>query len=102
MAEQSGNMAEVLETLKSIEQSQSKLTAAVESISQRTAQAGLASSASLGADDNVKSEDNLAASSSSMRDADRRNSMGEPSLQAPATPSSPGQRSGFTSRIILT
>ncbi|GKT85159.1 GTP cyclohydrolase II [Colletotrichum tofieldiae] len=102
-----GCLAEVLSSLKSIQQTQSDLVAAVESLNHRYQQlagdtdvAALGPGSSLGeAPDRPRTPrrsetgavGDLAQSSSS-----------DLTLQAPAVPSSPSQRSGLTSRIILT
>ncbi|WDK11828.1 GTP cyclohydrolase II [Colletotrichum graminicola] len=102
-----GSLAEVLSSLKSIQQTQSDLVAAVDSLNQRYQQltgdadvAALGPSPSLGeaperphtpGRPETGAVGDLAQSSSS-----------DLKLQAPAVPSSPSQRSGLTSRIILT
>jgi len=102
-----GSLAEVLSSLKSIQQIQSDLVAAVDSLNQRYQQltgdtdvAALGPSPSLGEAPEIPhtpgrpetgAVGDLAQSSSS-----------DLKLQAPAVPSSPSQRSGLTSRIILT
>ncbi|KDN70989.1 putative GTP cyclohydrolase II [Colletotrichum sublineola] len=101
-----GSLAEVLSSLKSIQQTQSDLVAAVDSLNQRYQQlTGDADVAALGPGPSLGEaperlhtpgrpeagvHGDLAQSSSDLK------------LQAPAVPSSPSQRSGLTSRIILT
>ncbi|KAK2047680.1 GTP cyclohydrolase II [Colletotrichum somersetense] len=102
-----GSLAEVLRSLKSIQQIQSDLVTAVDSLNQRYQQltgdadvAALGPSPSLGefpegphtpGRPEAGAVGDLVQSSSS-----------DLKLQAPAVPSSPSQRSGLTSRIILT
>ncbi|KAF4876228.1 putative GTP cyclohydrolase URC1 [Colletotrichum siamense] len=95
-------LAQVLGSLRSIQQTQSDLVAAVESLTQRYHQlsgdanvaAALAPSPAIGvAPEALRTSD--AAGGSDQQSSDL-------TLQAPAIPSSPSQRSGLTSRIILT
>ncbi|OLN95448.1 Uracil-regulated protein 1 [Colletotrichum chlorophyti] len=104
------SLAQVLGALKSIQQTQSDLVAAVDSLTQRYHQlsgdadaAALAASPSLDATSQerprtpYRPDDGTTAAAGSTQ-----TSSSDLSLQAPAVPSSPGQRSGLTSRIILT
>ncbi|KAK2065774.1 GTP cyclohydrolase II [Colletotrichum caudatum] len=101
------SLAEVLSSLKSIQQTQSDLVVAVDSLNQRYQQlTGDADVAALGPSPSLGEAperphtpgrpeagavgDLIQSSSSDLK------------LQAPAVPSSPSQRSGLTSRIILT
>ncbi|KAJ0271519.1 hypothetical protein COL940_010972 [Colletotrichum noveboracense] len=95
-------LAQVLGSLRSIQQTQSDLVAAVDSLTQRYHQlsgdanvaAALAPSPAIGvAPEALRTSD--AAGGSDQQSSDL-------TLQAPAVPSSPSQRSGLTSRIILT
>ncbi|KAI8249761.1 putative GTP cyclohydrolase URC1 [Colletotrichum sp. SAR11_239] len=95
-------LAQVLGSLRSIQQTQSDLVAAVDSLTQRYHQlsgdanvaAALAPSPAIGvAPEALRTSD--AAGGSDQQSSDL-------TLQAPAIPSSPSQRSGLTSRIILT
>ncbi|KAI8293786.1 putative GTP cyclohydrolase URC1 [Colletotrichum sp. SAR11_59] len=95
-------LAQVLGSLRSIQQTQSDLVAAVDSLTQRYHQlsgdanvaAALAPSPAIGtAPEAPRTSD--AAGGSDQQSSDL-------TLQAPAVPSSPSQRSGLTSRIILT
>ncbi|KAH0426382.1 GTP cyclohydrolase ii [Colletotrichum camelliae] len=95
-------LAQVLGSLRSIQQTQSELVAAVNSLTQRYHQlsgdanvaAALAPSPAIGvAPEAPRITD--AAGGSDQQSSDL-------TLQAPAVPSSPSQRSGLTSRIILT
>lgn len=97
-------LAQVLSTLRSIQQTQSDLVAAVDSLNGRYDQlsgdvnvTGLGPSPSLA----VASEDPVTNDRPGAASDPAQNSP-ELALQAPAVPSSPSQRPGLTSRIILT
>ncbi|KAF9869445.1 putative GTP cyclohydrolase II [Colletotrichum karsti] len=98
-------LAQVLTSLRSIQQTQTDLVAAVDSLTQRYHQlsgdanvaAALDPSPSLGVSSDPPGTPNLPAAAGG---SDQQSS--DLTLQAPAVPSSPSQRSGLTSRIILT
>ncbi|EEY13899.1 conserved hypothetical protein [Verticillium alfalfae VaMs.102] len=97
-------LGDVLSTLKSIQLTQASLVTAVESLSRTVPQA--ATGATI--DARSAGPNDLDQSLDSNNVADLRASQHHvatsegPELQAPAVPSSPEQRSGFTSRIVLT
>lgn len=100
-----GSLAEVISSLKSIQQTQSDLVAAVDLLSQRYQQlpvdpdaATLGPNSSLG---EVPERTRTPEPSDTVGDS-AKSSSSDLALQAPAVPSSPSQRSGLTSRIILT
>ncbi|KZL82737.1 gtp cyclohydrolase ii, partial [Colletotrichum incanum] len=101
-----GCLAEVLSSLKSIQQTQSDLVAAVDSLNHRYQQlAGDADVTALGPSSSlVEAPDRPRTPGRSEAGAvgDSAQSSSDLTLQAPAVPSSPSQRSGLTSRIILT
>ncbi|PNH30855.1 hypothetical protein VD0002_g7618 [Verticillium dahliae] len=97
-------LGDVLSTLKSIQQTQASLVTAVESLSRTTPQAATGATTdarSAGPNDLNQSLDSSAVADLQASQHHVANSEG-PELQAPAVPSSPEQRSGFTSRIVLT
>ncbi|WQF80034.1 Putative GTP cyclohydrolase II, RibA, GTP cyclohydrolase II superfamily [Colletotrichum destructivum] len=106
-ASNDGSLAEVLSSLKLIQQTQSDLVAAVDSLNHRYRElAGDADVAALGPSPSLGGvpEKSLAPGPSDV-DAvgdSTPSSTSDLTLQAPAVPSSPSQRSGLTSRIILT
>ncbi|GJC93873.1 GTP cyclohydrolase II [Colletotrichum higginsianum] len=106
-ASNDGSLAEVLSSLKLIQQTQSDLVAAVDSLNHRYRElAGDADVAALGPSPSLGGvpEKSLAPGPSDV-DAvgdSAPSSTSDLTLQAPAVPSSPSQRSGLTSRIILT
>ncbi|OHE93344.1 GTP cyclohydrolase II [Colletotrichum orchidophilum] len=100
-----GSLAEVINSLKFIQQTQSDLVAAVDSLNQRYQQlpveadvATLGPNTSLG---EISERSQTAEPSDAVGDS-AKSSSSDLTLQAPAVPSSPSQRSGLTSRIILT
>lgn len=100
-----GSLAEVLTSLRSIQQTQSDLVVAVDSLNRRYHQlsgeadiATLDPSSSLG----VAAERPRTPDRADAVDSSAQRSSSDLTLQAPAVPSSPSQRSGLTSRIILT
>ncbi|KAF6840791.1 GTP cyclohydrolase II [Colletotrichum musicola] len=97
-------LAQVLSSLRSIQQTQSDLVAAVDSLTQRYHQLsgdvnvtdlGPSPSLALASEEPVITDRPGVASDSAQKSS-------ELALQAPAVPSSPSQRPGLTSRIILT
>ncbi|ROT40899.1 putative GTP cyclohydrolase II [Sodiomyces alkalinus F11] len=100
-----GTMSEVLEALKSIQQTQTTMAAAIESLSHQR-QGSLSGSAEASTpsilEPSLADKDNGGQSSVPTGLSEQQSSSEELSLQAPATPSSPSQKSAFTSRIILT
>ncbi|KAF6815861.1 GTP cyclohydrolase II [Colletotrichum sojae] len=97
-------LAQVLSSLRSIQQTQSDLVAAVDSLTQRYHQLsgdvhvtdlGPSPSLALTSEEPVITDCPGVASDSAQKSS-------ELALQAPAVPSSPSQRPGLTSRIILT
>ncbi|GKT50247.1 urea active transporter [Colletotrichum spaethianum] len=102
-----GSLAEVLSSLKSIQQTQSDLVAAVDSLNHRYQQlAGDTDVAALGPGPSLgEASERPRTPGRSEAGAVGDSAQGSSSdltLQAPAVPSSPSQRSGLTSRIILT
>ncbi|KAK2029452.1 GTP cyclohydrolase II [Colletotrichum zoysiae] len=102
-----GSLAEVLMSLKSIQQTQSDLVAAVDSLNQRYQQltgdadvAALGPSPSLG--EAPEGSHTPGRTEAGVVSDLVQSSSSDLKLQAPAVPSSPSQRSGLTSRIILT
>ncbi|KAL2753938.1 hypothetical protein ACRALDRAFT_1062918 [Sodiomyces alcalophilus JCM 7366] len=99
------NMPELLEALRSIQRTQTDIVAAIESLS-RQRQGSLPGS--MGAltpsvlAPSLGDRDNGGQPSIPSGFSEQQSPSDEPSLQATATPSSPTQKSGFTSRIILT
>lgn len=104
----SNEQSDVMDTLKDIHQTQAQLLAAVESLSERFDSAmpgtetSLSPPVSSGKPSKTPSgnEDDSAPPTSS-DSVIRSNLSEEATLQAPA-PASPNQRSGLTSRIVLT
>ncbi|KAM0324212.1 hypothetical protein ACHAQA_008406 [Verticillium albo-atrum] len=101
-----GDLGDVLNTLKSIQLTQANLVTAVESLS-RTALRPPDSSAgataqglAAGLVSQDKHEDGHVVTDD--QTSQQRDVLDDTTLQAPAAPSSPEQRSGLTSRIILT
>ncbi|KAM0494866.1 hypothetical protein ACHAP9_009049 [Verticillium nonalfalfae] len=97
-------LGDVLSTLKSIQLAQASLVTAVESLSRTTPQAATGATIdarSAGPNDLDQSLDSNTVAD--LRASQHHVATSEgPELQAPAVPSSPEQRSGFTSRIVLT
>ncbi|KAL2879355.1 hypothetical protein SGCOL_005220 [Colletotrichum sp. CLE4] len=92
-----GSLAEVMSSLKSIQQTQSDLVAAVDSLNQRYQQLPVDSDVA----GEVPERSRTPEPSDVVGDS-AKSSSSDLTLQAPAVPSSPSQRSGLTSRIILT
>ncbi|KAK1655765.1 GTP cyclohydrolase II [Colletotrichum phormii] len=92
-----GSLAEVMSSLKSIQQTQSDLVAAVDSLNQRYQQLPVDSDVT----GKVPERSRTPEPSDVVGDS-AKSSSSDLTLQAPAVPSSPSQRSGLTSRIILT
>ncbi|KXH57817.1 GTP cyclohydrolase II [Colletotrichum salicis] len=92
-----GSLAEVMSSLKSIQQTQSDLVAAVDSLNQRYQQLPVDSDVA----GEVPERSRTPEPSDVVGDS-AKSSSSDLTLQAPALPSSPSQRSGLTSRIILT
>ncbi|KAK1464562.1 GTP cyclohydrolase II [Colletotrichum cuscutae] len=100
-----GSLAEVINSLKSIQQTQSDLVAAVDLLNQRYQQLPVDSdAATLGPNPSLSEipERSRTPEPSDAVGDSAKSSSSDLTLQAPALPSSPSQRSGLTSRIILT
>ncbi|KAK1503912.1 GTP cyclohydrolase II [Colletotrichum tamarilloi] len=100
-----GSLAEVINSLKSIQQTQSDLVAAVDLLNQRYQQLPVDSDAATLDPNASLSEIPERSRTPEPSDAvgeSAKSSSSDLTLQAPALPSSPSQRSGLTSRIILT
>ncbi|KAK1717732.1 GTP cyclohydrolase II [Colletotrichum lupini] len=100
-----GSLAEVINSLKSIQQTQSDLVAAVDLLNQRYQQLPVGSDAATLDPNPSLSEIPERSRTPEPSDAvgeSAKSSSSDLTLQAPALPSSPSQRSGLTSRIILT
>ncbi|KAK1539882.1 GTP cyclohydrolase II [Colletotrichum costaricense] len=100
-----GSLAEVINSLKSIQQTQSDLVAAVDLLNQRYQQLPVDSDAATLDPNPSLSEIPERSRTPEPSDAvgeSAKSSSSDLTLQAPALPSSPSQRSGLTSRIILT
>ncbi len=94
--------SEVLDTLREIHQTQSHLLAAVESLSERLGSASPSTSPFMSEKPQLQTNEvSKTPPNDSSEIAIRSNSSGGEILQAPK-PSSPGQQTVFTSRIILT
>ncbi|KXH48838.1 GTP cyclohydrolase II [Colletotrichum simmondsii] len=100
-----GSLAEVINSLKSIQQTQSDLVAAVDLLNQRYQQLPVdPDAATLGPNPSLSEipERSRTPEPSDAVGDSAKSSSSDLTLQAPAVPSSPSQRSGLTSRIILT
>ncbi|KAF4780209.1 GTP cyclohydrolase II [Colletotrichum scovillei] len=100
-----GSLAEVINSLKSIQQTQSDLVAAVDLLNQRYQQLPVdPDAAALGPNPSLSEipERSRTPEPSDAVGDSAKSSSSDLTLQAPAVPSSPSQRSGLTSRIILT
>lgn len=90
-------LVQVLTALRSIQQTQADLVTAVDTLSQQSARRG---DTGVEAEASDKTDDPVTDASRPLSDANVVTADGP--LQPPAVPTSPGQRSSFTSRIILT
>lgn len=100
-----GSLAKVINSLKSIQQTQSDLVAAVDLLNQRYQQLLVdPDAAALGPNPSLSeiTERSRTPEPSDAVGDSAKSSSSDLTLQAPAVPSSPSQRSGLTSRIILT
>lgn len=95
---------EVLDALRSIQQTQSSLLAAVESLSDRPLQAssGVAGDRVLDSPFVADGKRDDVPPTADSKALDQQNVSEDSPLQPPAVPGSPSQRPGFTSRIVLT